>query len=119
MPENKFYVTLDPDSSEAIEIASQCTHTPKSKVLRKLITDGLMLKDIRETSLFLTREHRSGDYENELGRLTEDLSKMLSQTDDEFNEKDFFTDENTYLIFSLTIFLLDRVLPNVMSELEL
>jgi hypothetical protein len=118
MPENKFYVTLDPDSADSIAITSQCTHTPKSKVLRELIQDALRVRDIRETSLYLTREKRSGDFESELGRLFEVLPEFLSQTG-KLNEKEFFTDENTYLLMALTIYLLDRVVPQLLSELEI
>ena len=118
MSNNRFYTTLDADTGEAVDLISFCYHKPKTKVLRELILEGLRVRDIRETSLYLTRENRTEEYESEIEKLIEVLSKFLSQTG-ELNEKDFFTDENTYLLFSMMIYLLDRVLPNLMSELEI
>jgi len=115
---NKFFVTLDADTGEEVDMISFCNHKPKTRVLRELIDDGIKLKDIRNTTMDLMREKRSEDFEAEAGKLIAVLPDFLSQTGD-FNEKDFLTDDNAYLFFALTIYLLDSVIPKLLSELEI
>jgi hypothetical protein len=119
MPDNSHYVTLDPDSRHKINMISFNTHKSKNLVLKELITEGMRIRDMRESSLDRLREKRSEDYEGEMEKLIAFLPKLLCVKDDGIDENEFFNDEISYLIVALTIYLLDSVIPSLLSEVEI